>query len=143
MALALKIGSTNMPQINDRDIETVEKVGKIIIGTGVAGMTTRLLWKIINKFAASADAGSKKNEAEETLWQRLQDQIQELQQSKLQMQVRIDSLSVEMLELRKDNLRLQLENEYFKRKVDEQVDIIANFEKIMSNVKITDKGKHE
>lgn len=138
MTYALRT-QTYMPQISEQDIDTVEQVGKYVVGTGVVGMAGRLLWKIVNKFASGADAGTKKNEAEETLWKRLQDQIEELQQSESAMHSELSQLREDVFELRTENARLRLENEFFKRKVDEQLEIIASLEQMMSNVRITGK----
>lgn len=138
MTYALRI-QTYMPQISEQDIDTVEQVGKYVVGTGVVGMAVRLLWKIANKFASGADVSTQKNQAETALWKRLQDQIEELQASEVAMESKIELLRTELLEVKQENARLRTENQFYKQKIDEQLDIIANLESMINNVHITDK----
>jgi regulator of replication initiation timing len=138
-----------MPQINEQDLGTAKEFSQYVVGTGIVGMAMRLLWKILNKAGSGADADKKKSQAEETLWTRLQTQIELLQRSEIEMERRIEVLRNEVNELRAENARLRIENDFLMHKADEQFTIIANeqfkiiakMEQMLNDVQIT--GKHE
>jgi predicted nuclease with TOPRIM domain len=130
-----------MSPIGKDEIEVAKEVGQYGAISGVLAMVLRLLWKFINKFGASADARAAVSEAEQTLWKRLQDQIEELQASKHAMEQKIEQMREELLSVKQENSRLMTQNEFYKQKIDEQTELIKRLEEMIDNVRIIDKSK--
>lgn len=134
--LSHAIKSSKAFQITDNELDILKGVGS----AGVVGVLVRFVWKILNKFTSQADSVTAKNNAEETLWKRLQDQIEELQASEIEMEKKIEMLRTELLEVKQENARLHTENLFHKQKIDEQLEVIATLENMINSVHITDKS---
>lgn len=130
----------SMSPFTERDVETVKEVSRYGGLSIVFSMLIRFLWKKLGKEGAGDDAGKAKNEAEESLWNRLKTQVETLQESERKMEEQIALLRDELVQLKVENARLRTENEFYKHTIDEQIETIASFEAMMRNVKIIDKG---
>jgi hypothetical protein len=128
-----------MSPITPNEIEVAKEVGQYGAIGGVVAMVLRLLWKFMNRFGASADAKAAVSEAEQTLWKRLQDQIEELQMSEHAMEKKIEEIREEMSYVKLDNSRLMTQNEFYRQKIDEQETLIKDLETMLMNVTIIDK----
>lgn len=132
--------------INEEEIEFAKDVGRYVLGGGTSALLLRFVWKVLNKFTSQADSSTAKNNAEETLWQRLQEQITALQESERVLDQRVEELRTIVESLRIENARLHEENKYLYKKNENQSNTIdelltekESLELMMQNVKVIDK----